>query len=109
MLADNFIKGGKLELFGMTDVSIATDLIYPNPITQNVPVVSISTARYNLAATADLYEKIGPLSSLSGARSAAITPGYATRLATVGINNVQEWTCQFPCCLVYKIVFWQAA
>lgn len=96
LLADNFIKGGKLELFGMADVSIATDLIYPNPITQNVPAVSISTARYNLAATADLYEKIGPLSSLTGARSAAITPGYATRLATVGINNVQGVDLSIP-------------
>ena len=83
-------RKSKLELFGQQDVSIATspvpDPFYPpNPI----PAISLTTMRYNLMATSDLYEKVGPVAMFTGAASIIIKPGYATRQAVVGINNIQ--------------------
>ena len=83
-------RKSKLELFAQQDVSIATspvpDIAYPaNPL----PAVSIVTMRYNLAATMDLYEKVGPTAMFTGAASIIIKPGFATRQAMIGINNIQ--------------------
>jgi len=81
----------KLELFAQQDVSIATGQLYPDPFLpfNPAPSVSIATARYNLSATADLYEKIGPTASFTGAASILLKPGYATRQASIAINNIQ--------------------
>ena len=86
-----FQKRSKLELFAQQDVSIATNLIYPDPFLplNPAPSVSIATARYNLIATADLYEKIGPVAMFTGAASIILKPGFATRQAVIAINNIQ--------------------
>ena len=86
-----FKKRSKLELFAQQDVSIATNCIYPDPFLpiSPVPSVSIATARYNLTATADLYEKIGPIAMFTGAASIILKPGFATRQAVIAINNIQ--------------------
>ena len=93
LLADNFIKGGKLELFGMADVSIATDLIYPNPITQNVPAVSISTARYNLAAYSIFMKRLKLFHLCRG--QGQHNSGMQQDLQPLVSTMCREWTCQF--------------
>lgn len=86
-----FQKRSKLELFAQQDVSIATNLVIPDPFLplNPAPSVSIATARYNLIATADLYEKIGPVAMFTGAASIILKPGFATRQAVIAINNIQ--------------------
>lgn len=90
--ADSILsQKSKLELFAQQDVSIATGLIYPDPFfpLSPVPSISISTGRYNLLCTSDLYEKIGPTAAFTGAASILLKPGFATRQASLGINNIQ--------------------
>ena len=86
-----FKKRSKLELMAQQDVSIATNCIYPDPFVplNPAPSVSIATARYNLTATADLYEKVGPIAMFTGAASIILKPGFATRQASIAINNIQ--------------------
>ena len=81
----------KLELFAQQDVSIGTGQIYPDPFfpTSPVPSISLATARYNMSCTADAYEKIGPTASFTGAASILLKPGFVTRQASLGINNIQ--------------------
>ena len=85
----SFLGKSKLELFAQQDVSVATGQLYPDPFfpTSPFPSVSIATARYNLAASADMYEKIGPGIGFNPA-SAIPKIGFATRNALLGINNV---------------------
>ena len=86
-----FKKRSKLELMAQQDVSIGTNCIYPDPFMplNPAPSVSIATARYNLTATADLYEKVGPIAMFTGAASIILKPGFATRQAVISINNIQ--------------------
>ena len=88
-IMDSILGKSKLELFAQQDVSIATGQLYPDPFfpTSPFPSVSIATARYNLAASADLYEKIGPGIGFNPA-SAIPKIGFATRNALIGINDV---------------------
>ena len=85
-----FQQKSKLELFGQQDVSIATSPV-PDPFmpTNPIPAISLTTMRYNLMATSDLYEKVGPIAMFTGAASIILKPGFATRQAVVGINNIQ--------------------
>ena len=84
------VQKSKLELFGQQDVSIATSPV-PDPFmpTNPIPAISLTTMRYNLMATSDLYEKVGPVAMFTGAASIILKPGFATRQAVVGINNIQ--------------------
>ena len=87
---DAILGKSKLELFAQQDVSIATGLLYPDPFfpTSPFPSVSIATSRYTLAASGDLYEKVGP-GIVANIASAIPKPGFATRNALFGINNIQ--------------------
>ena len=89
-LLGSLVQKSKLELFGQQDVSIATSPV-PDPFmpTNPIPAISLTTMRYNLMATSDLYEKVGPVAMFTGAASIILKPGFATRQAVVGINNIQ--------------------
>ena len=91
LLGAIFEQKSKLELFGQQDVSIATSPVFPDPFypLNLAPSISLTTCRYNLMATADLYEKVGPIAMFTGAASIILKPGFATRQATVAINNIQ--------------------
>lgn len=88
-----FIKRSKLELMAQQEIAMETNIVFPDPFNplSPIPAVSITTARYNLFASCDLYEKIGPLASFTGFASAIPKPGFATRQALIGINNIQGW------------------
>ena len=85
-----FKKRSKLELFAHQDISMMTSPV-PDPFLplNPAPAISLVTMRYNLTATADLYEKIGPIAMFTGAASIILKPGFATRQASVAINNIQ--------------------